>query len=194
MKSKSSLGTYRFCAGCKASENCCTGKYVDLPVLTPEDTQRISEVTQTSRREFTTETSGTLANMKARSGKCYFYRNGKCSIYGSRPIDCRLFPFDVRENSLGNLVLVWYSSACPKPIDAESYIEHAKSLLPEIQAYITEFAQKESPLLDKCSYKIVGMISTIRDIATGQNVVIVRDNCGSPGKSVRGGGKSSRGE
>lgn len=157
-KSNPFLGTFHFCDGCLANKNCCTGKTVDKAILTPKDIRIISKKTGLHRSEFSTPTNGSLASMKVRGSECYFYQNRKCTIYNVRPVDCRLFPFDIRKNNKLESMLVWYSTACPKQINAESYEKSVKLLLNSLHPYSEEFAKLYSPLLDKHDYKIVGTI------------------------------------
>lgn len=90
---------------------------------------------------------------------CFFYRKGKCAIYDSRPIDCRLYPFDIRKNADGENILVWYSAACPKEINADPYKTEVLSLISELGSYVEDFANNSSPLLDKQKYVVVGVVS-----------------------------------
>ena len=144
----SAEGSFSFCDGCPAHSNCCTGKTVDLPILTPADTQRISEETGIPRPDFCSETEGRLLTMRARpGGGCYFYRDGKCSVYDVRPIDCRMFPFDVERTESGQLAAIVYSTACPKPTDALKHAGRVGELLREIEPYLDEYASSEAPKL-----------------------------------------------
>lgn len=131
-----------------------------MPVLTRDDVARISEVTGLDRREFCEESQKSLTVMRSVAGACHFYRQGKCSIYGARPIDCRLFPFDVAAAADGSISLISYTSACPKSIDASSYVNNVESLLHRLGRQLAAFANLRSPRLD-CQPHIVHL--TIRE-------------------------------
>ncbi|MBU1920771.1 YkgJ family cysteine cluster protein, partial [bacterium] len=139
-----------------ANLNCCTGRRVDHPVLTQDDLQRIHSYTGLEISSFSEPDKGSLSNMRSLNGVCYFYKSGKCEIYDQRPIDCRLFPFDVRHNSNGKLILIWYTDSCPQEINAESYISIALTLINEFKHDIVEYSNHVSPLLDLRKYKVVG--------------------------------------
>lgn len=149
------FGTFLFCKECPENDICCTGKTVDPPVLTPKDIWNISNKKSIPIKKFSIPTNGTLAKMKTYNNKCCFYKNGNCSIYDERPIDCRLFPFDIRRNDKKELILIWYYTACPKSINAKQYEKKARALLPHLKPYIEEYADYYSPLLDKQHYKVV---------------------------------------
>lgn len=146
---------FHFCKECPAKKNCCTGKTVDLPVLTPIDVSNICKRTGLSPGDFTVSGGEKLLNMRPVDGRCFFYRKEKCTIYEARPFDCKLFPFDIRKNEKGKLILVWYSTACPNPIDIEPYKEKINALLPSLNPYLEEFALQKSPLLDSQEYNFL---------------------------------------
>lgn len=141
-------GAYSFCKGCPSDQNCCTGKHVDKPVLTRDDIARISEVTGLDAREFCEKSQESLAVMRSVDDACHFYHEGRCSIYDARPIDCRLFPFDVAAATDGSISLISYNSACPKSIDVSPYVKNAESLLPMLGTQLAAFANYGSPKLD----------------------------------------------
>lgn len=150
--------TFHFCKYCPKTENCCTSKTVDPPVLTPNDVDNICKKTGLTSNEFCISAERGLSEMKRHNGHCYFYQNEKCTIYRIRPVDCKLFPFDVYKNNKGELLLLCYLSACPIQIDVESCIEKARSFLKDLYPYLEEFAEHNSPLLDHHNYKVIETI------------------------------------
>ena len=80
----------------------CTNSCRDLPdqrrkiLLTSTDLARITNATRLAPKEFSAS-SRALAPyermMKKRNGRCIFLRGSKCSIYRSRPLICRFYPF-----------------------------------------------------------------------------------------------------
>jgi Fe-S-cluster containining protein len=156
--SKDSNGTFNFCEGCPGDNNCCTGKSVDLPVLIPSDIINISNEMKLPANVFSTHTNGTLSEMKARKGKCFFYEKDRCTIYHDRPIDCRLFPFDIKKSKENKLMLVQYSTTCPKPIETNNYTNDIMPLLSSLRPFFREFAEHRSPLLNKHSYSVVRLL------------------------------------
>ena len=155
-----SSGHFSFCNNCPADLNCCTGKNVDLPVLTPQDVQRIIAETGLNRDDFCQSVAGEqLSTMKAREGACHFYRKGKCTIYNVRPVDCRIFPFDIDRTTSGELVWIVYSSACPNQVDARKHLREVQPLLPLLQPYLEEFASRSSPCMEEHDCHVLSSVA-----------------------------------
>ncbi len=151
--------TFNFCDTCPKDLNCCTGRYVDLPVLTPEDVSRISQNLNLPTSKFSFSGKNMLSSMKNINKKCYFYESGRCSIYEERPIDCKLFPFGIRLNEKDELLLVVYASACPTEVNIKRYIDSAKKLVKEFYPYVEEYDSVKAPLLDQYNdYKILEVL------------------------------------
>ena len=145
---------FPFCKDCPADSNCCTGKTVDLPILTPKDVEQICRKTGFEARQFSIPADKPISKIRSRKGYCYFYKQGRCSIYRFRPVDCRLFPFDVHVNDEGEPVLALHLTACPHPIDAERFAGKAWALLDQIRPYLQEFAEYRTPRFTRHSYKV----------------------------------------
>lgn len=148
-------GTFHICNGCKTTKDCCTGKVIDRAVLTPDDVRNICLETGLQASDFSIATKNNFANIKLINNNCYFYKNNKCTIYNNRPLDCRLFPFDIRRNESGELILVYYTTVCPSLVNMDIYKDNALFLLSFVDNYLEEYADHESPLLDQLEYKIV---------------------------------------
>jgi len=71
------------------------------------------------------------SELRTVSNHCYFYRSGKCAVYSMRPLDCRLFPFDIVENSAKELWWIVYLDLCPKLFSYEDYFGDAKQTFVE---------------------------------------------------------------
>jgi len=155
------VGEFHFCEGCPSDLNCCTGKCVDLPVLTPSDVQKISLHTSLSSEEFSIPTTGQLSKIKSKNNSCFFYKNGKCEIYEMRPIDCRLFPFDILKNLQGKFFWIVYNTTCPKPIKSSTYFSRIQSLANSLLPYLEEYAGQQAEKLDKHEYSILGEFKVI---------------------------------
>jgi Fe-S-cluster containining protein len=151
----SNNGTFSFCNGCPSNKNCCTGRSVDKALLTPQDISNISKKTGLHRSKYSLPSEGFLSEMKVSQNTCYFYQNSNCIIYDVRPIDCRIFPFDIRKDTKQKLILIWYLTACPKKINASFYEKKIEPLIRQISPYFEEFAEYRSPLLDKHKYLVV---------------------------------------
>ena len=79
---------------------------------------------------------------------CAFFANGQCEIYEDRPIDCRLFPVDIREERDGTLVWIVYTRLCPAGFDRTGLLEHAERLLPALQGHAREYARVDTRGMD----------------------------------------------
>ena len=144
-------GTYSFCARCPSHSNCCVrvkpNGQISPPILLGEEIAAIAKHSNESPEAFseTREGSDETRAMKPSHHGCYFYRDGKCSIYQVRPLDCRLFPIDIMEKSNGSIVWIAYTQVCPVKFDIASCLEKAKRLLPELRNYVREYARAEAP-------------------------------------------------
>lgn len=117
------LGTFNLCSNCVGKNStCCCDLSVDSPMLLPNEVETIFKKMKIDKEEFSNRIS--LAKMnndyslkdlyQMKRGKdnnaCYFYRNNQCTIYDIRPIDCRIFPYDIKIEKDGNYYLVYYKS------------------------------------------------------------------------------------
>jgi Fe-S-cluster containining protein len=98
----------------------CTNSCHDLPgrerniLLTMNDITRITRTTKLTAQEFSRSSRGTAPyerKMKKHNGRCVFLQGSRCSIYGTRPLICRFYPFSLRP--LGDKMLeVGFDSSC----------------------------------------------------------------------------------
>jgi Fe-S-cluster containining protein len=82
------------CSSC-THQSCCTG--YESPTVLPEDVSVLKQIGKDTTEFLTDVTIEGLKIKKIRknsSQQCIFW-NGKCEIYDFRPLDCRLFPFDI---------------------------------------------------------------------------------------------------
>jgi Fe-S-cluster containining protein len=65
-------------------------------------------------------------------GRCrYLGKDDRCTIYGARPLGCRLFPFDPKFSQSGNLVrlnIVQATESCPYELDGKNDPDGLRSL------------------------------------------------------------------
>lgn len=159
-------GTYSICGPCPAHKNCCTrvhrGGSIDLPVLLPDDVSQIEAATGLPSSEFSSsEPSNTgipIRRMETAENGCFFYRDGRCSIYDVRPIDCRLFPFDIEEQPDGRLFWVAYTDLCPVEHDPRAYFEHVRPLLGPLRKHIRAFARVLAPGMKQQARIVLGEV------------------------------------
>ncbi len=172
-----------FCKACPAHTNCCTGKTVDLPILTPKDVNRISAATGLDPEDFSKNSDGALRPMKAGYQGCFFYESGRCKIYDSRPTDCRMFPFDVDRAEDGSLIWIVYSSTCPVSVDASEYFPSVQELEQELDPYLAEFATHTSARMEQHESQVIGPVARKDSVARLKSRLTRR--CSGPADAVR---------
>ena len=85
---------------CQGSGNCCVsrGSY-GYVYLSKKDIKKLSDNLKVSTKKFVRDycdkTNGYihLKELKENQGDCIFLVNKRCSVYKSRPIQCRTWPF-----------------------------------------------------------------------------------------------------
>lgn len=115
------LGTFNLCHNCvNARSTCCSNPAIDSPMLLPNEALEISKATNIKVSDFAKQVDfesmhgdNTLKRLyqmrrQQNSSACYFYKDCRCSIYDIRPIDCRIFPYDIKLEKDGNYYLVYY--------------------------------------------------------------------------------------
>lgn len=101
-KDSGSLDACRDCSGTKCCGNIKVGGTIEPPFLTAGDLGRISRRTGLDYDQFSDEsvnpsTGKAVRFLKINSTEgCHFLRAGRCSIHEFRPVDCRLFPLDLK--------------------------------------------------------------------------------------------------
>ena len=102
------------------------------------------------------------------NNNCIFYQENKCTIYDIRPIDCRLFPYDIKLEKDGNYYLVYYkSNKCQimheniKNIKLVSY--NTRLFLRLLLPYLREWSDKYccSHLTEQNNYEIICKIEDL---------------------------------
>jgi Fe-S-cluster containining protein len=135
---------------------------MESPFLLRTEANAIASRTDRPINDFV-ETSGTYSgrdslSLKAVDGKCVFYDDGKCTVYEDRPIDCRLFPFDVIEDKSGSLLWIVYEELCPTRFDYRKYFESAKRLIAESGYTVNDirnFASHGIEVMSRHKYKVI---------------------------------------
>ena len=175
------LGTFNLCSNCVGkSATCCCNPNVDSPMILPKEAETISKDMKINIEEFSSKvdfskmhndyTLKDLYQMKRQenSNQCYFYRDNKCTIYEIRPIDCRIFPYDIKLEKDGNYYLVYYkSNECQiineniKDIKMVSY--NTRLFLRLLLPYIREWSDKYccSHLIENNDYEIICKIEDL---------------------------------
>ena len=80
------------------------------------DAERISKETSLGINKFAEENTGSepyiYEMQKTENGKCFFLKNNLCTIYNSRPLICRFYPFQLKNIGNNNYAFS-YTDKCP---------------------------------------------------------------------------------
>ena len=146
-------GTYDFCTNCYLEKVvcCCASEEIDMPLFLDSEKNRIRS--KLDRRKQSTKSYSTplpapydqtsvrqILREEKQNGsgelesKCHFFDmySKHCKIYDSRPIDCRLFPFDIKLSSSKNEYIIgYYPDLCMRPLpDHNTMVRYAHILRP----------------------------------------------------------------
>lgn len=178
---ENNLGTFNLCQKCvHAKASCCSNSEVDSPMLLPDEAQEIAKITNEEIEKFAQpidfatmyndKTLKTLYQMKRQDNSyaCHFYKDCKCSIYDIRPIDCRIFPYDIKLEKDGNYYLIYYlANNCEiQNIDVNSLKTisyNTRLFLRLLYPYIREWSDSycSTKLVKNKEYKIICKIEDL---------------------------------
>jgi Fe-S-cluster containining protein len=190
-------GTYEFCTKCHKEGTfcCCASDSIDDPLLLPNEAKNILDWLKEEEKNtnepvthhyFSDSIRYSNATLQIRKMKrirkdekgkcdsaCHFYNasENSCRIYHKRPIDCRLFPFDIIVNQKnGELHVGYYQHLCKQALPNQSEMEkYAHILRPYLFLFYpyahTTSLRKVSPKLYKEIEKDGGFVDlgTLRD-------------------------------
>lgn len=167
-------GTFNFCSIChdKKYKCCCANDRVDMPIFLNSELENIRNQLEDHAREkntFSKEIGKTnLRQMhftNAQNGsstKCVFFdeNTNQCNIYNGRPIDCRLFPYDIRYSlDQKEYMIGYYSEICQNVPEQTEMKKKAHILRPYfflLYPYLNTFTSEK--LCPKLSQKEAGWI------------------------------------
>lgn len=156
MKPPRHNGTMAFCSRCPASKNCCTrvahGSEIEHPFVFEEEIDALSRASGLPSSAFIakryTSDGEAYNSLKSHKSGCIFFAGGSCQVYDIRPLDCRLFPFDIRADSKGVLFWIVYTTLCPVNFNIDDNFHSTKAMfgaagvtLEEAAAYVRSDAQ-----------------------------------------------------
>lgn len=146
-------GTYDFCTQCYQEKAvcCCASEYVDMPLFLDTETTAIRSSlsrrgNQPPKKTFSKPLPGPFSQASVRQilrdeitdengnieTKCHFFdpSSNVCKIYGGRPLDCRLFPFDIKlstDNS--EYIIGYYTDLCSRPLPQDTVMKQYAHIL-----------------------------------------------------------------
>jgi len=143
-------GTFKFCLRCPSANNCCVrfrhrlGEVESPPLLRGEQ-EVISAHTGLNVDVFADTSAVSVLVVKRADNCCYFYKNGRCTIYSARPFDCKIFPFDIIKYR-DQFCWIVYLDLCPPEVDfslkdedfeaAKQYLREANVTLADLTAFV----------------------------------------------------------
>ena len=128
-------GTFKKCTNCSEKRNCCElFNELNAPTLSKEELNNIKE----KYVDFYEEIDENTYSIKTINNVCFFYQNGKCQIYDKRPLDCRLYPFDIIEKE-NKYYLILYKLKCNSQNDYINDLEDIDKIVNQIKPWIKEF-------------------------------------------------------
>lgn len=156
-------GCYKDCTNCSSKSKCCSHfDKMNLPVLNRKEIVAIERYIKND--DFYNVIENNLFSLKSIHNKCIFYKNGKCSIYKLRPVDCKLFPYDVIKKEQ-KYYLIIYELDCinTEKFVIENYCD--ENLIKKIITWIKDFTNDVNyTKMKNYKYKIIKEIDLGSDI------------------------------
>ncbi len=128
-------GTFKKCTNCKKNINCCQSfDKINPPTLCEYEVNEIGN----KYTDFVDEICDDLYSIKIVNNTCIFYKNNKCEIYNIRPLDCKLYPFDIlrKENKF---YLILYRLNCNNINDYINDMKDIDLIIEKIKPWIEKF-------------------------------------------------------
>jgi Fe-S-cluster containining protein len=166
-------GAIKACKGCSGLD-CCglltEGGIIEPPYLLKKDIDNIEYSTGLSSDAFAVKrlnphTGNFVFIMKThKRGGCVFFnqKTGLCDIYNCRPIDCRLFPLDIRRINSQYYWALFRYPRCLGSIsdDIKDILKFRNDALSYLSEDILDYATFPVPGMEKIGYNILEEIHT----------------------------------
>lgn len=147
-------GTFQYCTNCISNPICCSNfNKINAPVLNKVELEKIKQFV--GKEKFYETVEENLYSIKIKEDNCVFYKNHKCTIYDNRPIDCRLYPFDIIKLE-DKYYFILYLLECINSKNLEEECSKIDSIIEEVKPWINEFTDERNftKMKDK-KYKII---------------------------------------
>lgn len=146
-------GTYEFCTECYKEKVvcCCASEEIDMPIFLDSEEDAIRcrlSKKKRDKKQYSKALAAPYDTAHARQiirdtklgeggsiaySKCHFfdYSEKKCKIYEGRPIDCRLFPFDIKlSGDKTEYIIGYYPDLCDRDLPHTAMKRYAHMLRP----------------------------------------------------------------
>jgi Fe-S-cluster containining protein len=160
------LDACRNCSGVYCCGVTRRGGSIEPPFLTRNDIQKIEHFTAKPVKAFADArlnpcTGNTVFFLKTNGSKCVFFNseNGRCQVYGIRPIDCLLFPLDIVKIKKQYFWILYNYKYCNlEETDRPLLLSLREWALPVLADEIHEYATIPVPGMSKLPYEIISEI------------------------------------
>ena len=151
------LGCFTQCTSCPTKGGCCASfNKINSPTLNKDELNNIKK--RIKNDQFYKKINENLFQLKVKNKKCIFYQNNNCIIYHERPIDCKLYPFDIIKKD-ENYYLIIYLLDC---ININNFItenHNIDRLVNLVTPWIENFTDKRNfTKMKKLNYRIIKKI------------------------------------
>lgn len=130
------------CYACE--DKCCTWSLAFPLFTTPEERKRLPKI----------NTMHPCA---------YYNKDGSCDIHKEKPIDCRLFPFEILKLEGEFYWIIWdVNCSILAEGNYEPYLQqHERDIIPKFVQYLDDYASfRLDEFLDKYHYKLLREVRT----------------------------------
>lgn len=175
------LSTSPSLEGCKN----CTGMYccaismerkmISPPYLTKYDIDRIKTFTGLdchifAKRRRNPHTGNYIFFLKNIQKRCLFFdpQEGRCQVYAIRPVDCCLFPLDVRKMRGGYYWIIYTPDCCK--LTTQDYIHllaYRDQAFYILRDEIHDYATIDTPKLSEMRYKVIDKVAFLQEEVHG---------------------------
>lgn len=162
----SDRGSLDACGACNGVSCCGRGGVIKAPFLSSHDVKTISMKTGLRPESFSDEvsnphTGNTVRFLKATTTNgCHFLNAGRCGIHEFRPVDCRLFPLDVKKLE-GELrwVIYNYEHCSLSERDQKVLLGQISAAKAALGAEILDYATVPTPGMAEMRYSMLSSVS-----------------------------------
>ena len=147
-------GCYDVCTNCFCWGSCCSSfDKIDAPVLNKEELMLLMEVLK--RNDFYDVVDDNLYKIRLNNNECIFLENGRCSIYNYRPLDCKLYPFDIIKKD-SKYYLILYQLGCIENYLIVDNFDCLDNLIEKIKPWIKDYTDDRNyTKMKRLEYKVI---------------------------------------
>ena len=151
-------GCYDVCNNCHIGGKCCSSfDKINAPVLNNDELIKIREMLNSD--DFYEVVDRNIYKLKLNNNECIFLKNGRCLIYKNRPLDCKLYPFDIIKKDFKYYVVL-YQLDCISDCKIVDDFNCIDDLIDKIKPWIEDYTDDRNyTKMKKLNYRIIKQIS-----------------------------------